>query len=483
MEFLDSLQQYIMALPPGAKLAAVLLAGFVGGVILNIMPCVLPVLSLKVYDVVEKAKVDPKVNRKHGIAYLVGILLFYLPVGVVVGMTKAPANTMFQHASLTAGLCLLMFALGLNALGVFEITISTSVENEGDGFRASAFKGLLAAVMSIPCSAPMLGIALGVAVAADTSTFQTVLIYVMVGVGLAFPFVLISFVPRLAAKMPRPGAWMDTAKKIMGFTLMGAAVWLFGVLRAQLSAGAAQWFLYFTVLLALLLWAQGKFGGFEHSALRRFVVKGSAAALAVAGSLFVNSQFEPPPKAAAATAAPERVVNAEGKVELKDPPVVVDGKIAWTPFSPAVVKANLERGRPVFMDFTADWCINCQANDKNVVDTGPIQEKLVETNILPMKADFTNEDEEIEKWIKDLGRGGIPIYVVFLPGGDKILLPEAITKNDLLNALAKASEKFPKTGYKPPTDEGAPAGEPGGEQQGEEAGDKTDDDKTAAVKG
>src|SRR5690606_25571995 len=151
--------------------------------------------------------------------------------------------------------------------------------------------GLLAAVMSIPCSAPMLGIALGVAVAADVSTIGTVLIYAMVGVGLAFPFLLISFVPRLAAKMPRPGAWMDTAKKLMGFTLMAASGWLFGVLRNQLSAGSAQWFLYFAVLLSLALWAQGKFGGFEHSTGRRFAVKGSAFAAIAGGAFFVSSQF------------------------------------------------------------------------------------------------------------------------------------------------------------------------------------------------
>ncbi len=454
MEFLVSLQLYVQGLPPGAKLAAALLAGFIGGIVLNVMPCVLPVLSLKIYDVVEKAKVDPKQNRMHGIAYMVGILMFYLPVGLVVGMTKAPANKMFQHAPITGGLSLLMFALGLNALGVFEITLSAQVDDKGDGFRASTFKGLLAAVMSIPCSAPMLGIALGVAVAADVSSAGTVLIYTMVGLGLAFPFMVISFVPSLAAKMPKPGAWMDTAKKVMGFTLMFAAVWLFGVLRNQLSAGSAQWFLYFAVLLSVLLWAQGAFGGFEHSTRRRVIVKGGSFALMVGGALFVTSQFEPPPKAiAAATFSPDAVtVSKDGKVTYQDPPVVVDGKIAWTPFSSEVVKANLDRGRPVFMDFTADWCLNCQANDKQFVDTAPVQAKLTETNILPMKADFTNEDEEIEQWIKDLGRGGIPIYVVFLPDGTNILLPETITKKMLTDALGKASAKYPKESYKLPAE-------------------------------
>ncbi len=450
MDFLVSLQQYVQGLPPGAKLGAALVAGFVGGIVLNVMPCVLPVLSLKVYDIVEKAKVDPSQNRKHGIAYMLGILLFYLPIGVMVGITKAPANKMFQYPAVTGGLCLLMFALGLNALGVFEITVSANVNDKGDGFRASVFKGLLAAVMSIPCSAPMLGIALGVAVAADVSSVGTVAIYAMVGVGLAFPFLLISFVPKLASKMPKPGAWMDTAKKIMGFTLMAASVWLFGVLRNQVNADSAQWFLYFMVLLSVLLWGQAKFAGFEHTTARRVAIKGGAFALVVGGALFVNNEFAPPAKAATVAAAPEVVVNADGTKEYKDPPVVKDGKIAWAPFNSKAVKANLDRGRPVFMDYTADWCLNCKTNDKQFVDTDPVQKKLTETNILPMKADFTNEDEEIEKWIADLKRGGIPIYVVYLPDGTNILLPETITKKMLVDALDKAAKKFPKNKYKTP---------------------------------
>jgi thiol:disulfide interchange protein DsbD len=451
MDFLGSLQTYIMSLPPGAKLGAVLLAGFLGGVILNVMPCVLPVLSLKVYDVVEKAKVDPRTNRQHGIAYMLGILAFYLPIGVMVGLTKAPANKMFQHAPLTAGLSLLMFALGLNALGVFEITISVSGESRGDGFRASAFKGLLAAVMSIPCSAPMLGIALGVAVAADTSTLGTVLIYAMVGVGLAFPFLLVSFIPRLARLLPKPGAWMDTFKKLMGFTLMAAAVWLFGVLRNQVSAESAQWFLYFAVLLSVLLWAQGKFGGFEHSTTRRVVVKGGAFALAGLGAFYVHSVFEPPPKPAAAYVTPTPdAARTEGgaTVTASCPPVVVNDKIAWAPYSQDHIKESLGSGRPVFVDFTADWCLNCKSNEKAFIEVDEIRAKLQDTNILPMKADFTNEDEIIEKAFKDLGRGGIPVYVVYLPDGSNILLPETITTKMLSDALDEAATKFPKGKFK-----------------------------------
>jgi thiol:disulfide interchange protein len=453
MEFLASLQEYILSLPPGAKLAACLAVGLLGGLVLNVMPCVLPVLTLKIYDVVEKAKVDPKINRRHGIAYLVGILAFYLPLGLIVGLTKVPANTMFQHAALTAGLSLLMFALGLNALGVFEITISVSGEGGGDGFRASAFKGLLAAVMSIPCSAPMLGIALGVAVAADTSAAGTFLIYAMVGVGLALPFLLISYLPNLARLVPRPGAWMDTFKKLMGFTLMGAAVWLFGVLRNQVSADSAQWFLYFAVLLSLLLWAQGQFGGFEHSTTRRVVVKGGALALAALGGCYVNSVFEPPPKPVVAY-VPQTPAGGGGEVTNTSdgaascPPVIVDDKIAWAPFNPAHIKDTLAQNRPVFVDFTADWCINCKSNEKAFIEVDETRAKLADTNILPMKADFTNEDETIEKWFKDLGRGGIPVYVVFLPDGTNILLPETITSKMLMDALDQASSKFPKGKFK-----------------------------------
>jgi len=447
MEFLAQLQEYILALPPGARLAAVLGVGFIGGIVLNVMPCVLPVLTLKVYDVVEKAKkVEPSVNRKHGIAYAIGILTFYAPVGVAVGLTKAPANTMFQSPLVTSGLCLLMFALGLNALGVFEITIGVSTDGEGEGLRGSAFKGLLAAVMSIPCSAPMLGIALGVAVAADTSLFETILIYAMVGIGLAFPFIVISFVPALAKFLPRPGAWMDKFKKVMGFTLMAAAVWLYGVLASQISSTSSEYFLYFTVFFAMLLWFQGAFGGLEHSGTRRAVVKGSAAALALGVGWLTAGAFAPKEKPVMAAVAP--TMDESGK--YIDPPVVVDDHIAWTSFSPDTVKANLDRGRPVFMDFTADWCLNCKSNEKAFIETEAIRGKLADTNILPMKADFTNEDETIEEWIESLGRGGIPIYVIYLPNGEKILLPEVISTKMLADALDKAAEQFPKAEYKPP---------------------------------
>ncbi|MCA9617562.1 MAG: thioredoxin family protein, partial [Myxococcales bacterium] len=413
----------------------------------NVMPCVLPVLTLKVYDVVEKAKtVEPAVNRKHGLAYTAGIMAFYLPVGVLVGLTKAPANTMFQNPMLTAGLCLLMFALGLNALGVFEITIGMSADSEGDGFRASAAKGLLAAVMSIPCSAPMLGIALGVAVAADTSAFETILIYAMVGLGLALPFLVISFSPRFARWMPRPGMWMDKFKKLMGFTLMGAAVWLYNVLDAQIAKDSSDWFLFFTVLVALILWAQGAFGGLEHSNQRRAAVKLSALLVAGAAGFFVFTGFHPPEKTAGISAAP--VKDSSGA--YTDPPVVVNDHIAWAAFSPDDVKANLDRGRPVFMDYTADWCLNCKSNEKAFIETDPIRAKLQAHNILPMKADFTNEDEVIEEWIKELGRGGIPIYVIYLPNGKNILLPETISTQMLSEALDKAASEFPKGSYKPP---------------------------------
>ncbi len=149
-----------------------------------------------------------------------------------------------------------------------------------------------------------------------------------------------------------------------------------------------------------------------------------------------------------------------------------------------MVKANLERGRPVFMDFTADWCLNCQANDKQFVDTEPVQNKLTETNILPMKADFTNEDEEIEKWIKDLGRGGIPIYVVFLPDGTNILLPESISKKMLVDALAKASSKYPKDKYKLPKGVGDALGKDAPPKKALQQGDdQATDEAATATKG
>lgn len=421
-----------------------------GGMILNVMPCVLPVLTMKVFHVVEQAKEAPSVNRKHGLAYSGGILTFFLGIAAVVIALKVGGESLlwgqqFQNPMFVGILTVILFAFGLNALGVFEFTVGMSVQG-GSGLKGSYVNGLVAAVMATPCSAPGLGLCLPFALSPKTPWPHTLGVFLVIGIGLSLPFLLVSFIPAVAKVLPKPGAWMTTFKSLMGFTLMGATVWMFTSLQSILGPSGAIDFLYFLLVLAIALWALGNFGGPEHSEARQWTVRGLAVAVpALAAFLILDmtpqAKVKPSPVAA--------VVVKEGEAP-KDPPTVVDGHINWVPFSEDTIKANLERGRPVFMDFTADWCANCKTNEKLVIETDSIREMFTKTNILPMKVDFTNEDEEIEKWIEDLGRAGIPIYVILYPDGSKDLLPEVITKDLVTEAMAKASAKHPPDSIKPP---------------------------------
>jgi thiol:disulfide interchange protein len=422
-------------------------AAFIGGVILNIMPCVLPVLTMKVFHVIENAKAGAAVNRKHGIAYTMGIMtMFWVLAAVIIGLRaggeKMGWGMQFQNPVFLAIVCGLMVALGLNALGVFEITIGMS---GGDGdqasYKTSYFNGIVAAVMSTPCSAPFLGAAASFALGAGATTAQTLLMFTFIGFGLSFPFLVISFIPAIAKVLPRPGAWMETFKQVMGFTLLAAAIYFMNALQAQITRQGVTNYLFFLLLMSIGLWAIGRFAGLEHSEMRRRTVFGLSIGLTALGG-YVMLDMTPKEKTVVAV-APDKAVSDET-------PVVVDGHINWAAFNPAVVSASLQRDRPVFMDYTAEWCVNCKTNEKVFIEVDRIRADLEKTRILPMKADFTNEDEVIEEWMEKLGREAIPIYVIYYPDGKWDLLPETITTDMLSKALHKASTKFPPNKFQVP---------------------------------
>ncbi len=420
-------------------------AAFIGGVILNVMPCVLPVLTMKVFHVIEKAKEDASINRKHGLAYTAGIMvMFWAFAAIIIALRLVLAKNLqwgqqFQNPAFVAIMVGLMVAFGLNALGVFELTIGMDDVDAGEGYWASFVNGIVASIMSTPCSAPFLGAAATYALGSGATWWQTLLMFTFIGLGLAFPFLLISFVPAIGKRLPKPGPWMETFKHLMGFTLLAAAVWLLGTLQAQISKDGFLWFLGFLLVLSMALWALHHFGGFEHSKLRRrLVFTGSVGLTVLAGYFMIDLSRAAKPQ-------PVAEIKPEG---AKVAPVVVNDKIVWAPFSSKRVKAELARGRPVFMDYTADWCANCKANEKLIIETAEIRADFTKTKILPMKADFTNEDDEIQEWMNKLGRSAIPIYVVYHPDGSNKLLPEIITKKMLSKALHEAATKYPATKYK-----------------------------------
>ena len=272
------------------------------------------------------------------------------------------------------------------------------------------------------------------ALGAEATWWQTFAMFLSIGFGLASPFLLISFVPGIGRLLPRPGPWMETFKSLMGFSLLAAAVWMFRTLQAQLSAAAASDFLAFLLVLSVALWATHQFGGVLYGNARRWTVRALAAGLTLGGgALFLH--FEPPPAAAAAAT----VASASATDE-----VVRNGKIAWTPFDPQRVATETKSGRPVFMDFTADWCANCKTNEKLFLETEAVRQALVRTRILPMKVDMTNENEVMDEWLAKLGRSGIPAYVIWLPDGTYDLLPEAITAEMVVERLTRAAQRFPQ---------------------------------------
>lgn len=422
----------------GTELLSYLGAAFLGGIILNIMPCVLPVLTMKVFHIVERGSSDPAGNRKHGLAYTGGILFaFLLFAAFVVSIRNAGQSVgwgmQFQNPAFVATLCALMVVLALNALGVFEFAVSMNVKSDDGGYGASFMNGIVAAVMSTPCSAPFLGSAAAFALGAGVTTFTTVSIFIFIGLGLAFPFALISFVPAASKILPRPGNWMNTFKAMMGFTLLAAAVWLFGVLMEQITRDGAMWFLGFLLVLAVGVWAIDHFGGLQHGLGRRVGVR-----VGVLLSFFaLGQQMLDLSKPAV----------AQEQASSLSESVVKDDHINWADFSPFRVELENKRNRPVFMDYTADWCLNCKTNEKAFIETEAVRKALVESDILPMVADWTNEDEEITQWLEKLGRTGIPAYVVYYPNGEYDLLPEVITQGMVLDMLSRASAKFPKAKY------------------------------------
>lgn len=400
-----------------ALLLAVLFA-LAGGVILNLMPCVFPVLALKAMGLMHAAH-DRGLARRHGLFYLVGVLTSFLALGGLLVGLRAGGEALgwgfqLQVPWVVGGLALLMLAMGLSLSGLYEIggrwmNLGSELAG-GEGDRASFFTGVLAVLVASPCTAPFMGPALGYA--ATQPAGVALAVFGALGLGLALPIVLVSFQPSLARWLPRPGAWMDTFKQAMAFPLYLTSVWLLWVLGRQVGVDAVALVLVGATAMAFGLWLLGR----SSSGAAR-ATAGIALALAAA-SLALASTRDGPADAPSADRAGVPIER-------------------WTPERLAALRAE---GRPVLVNMTAAWCITCLANERVALSSGRFHEELDRHGIAYLKGDWTHRDSAITEYLARYGRNGVPLYVVYPRGtGDGEVLPQLLTPDIVSQALARAA--------------------------------------------
>ena len=406
--------------------------GFLGGFILNLMPCVLPVISLKIFGFIRQAADHPERILRHGLAFIAGIFAWFLGLGLVIVALKLAGREVtwafqFQNPWFNLIIGCIVFVFALNLFGVFEIVLpgraSTALAevSSQEGYTGSFFQGIFATLLATPCTAPFLGTALGVAF--SQAPWVILAMFASVALGMSAPYFLLSAQPGWMKLLPKPGGWMERVKQFMGFPLLATLIWLLYILGNQRGHDAVIWAAAFLLCLALACWIYGAFCG-PLSSVRTRVVSIAAIVLIVffGARLFLVGKFTH-------SAAPEATSRPS------------DG-IAWRPFSQKELDALLRAGEPVFVDFTADWCISCKFNERTAIDVPAVREAFARDHIVPMKADWTNANPEITAALKKFGRVGVPFYVIYPRGrsDQPIILPEILTESIVLEALSKARQ-------------------------------------------
>jgi thiol:disulfide interchange protein/DsbC/DsbD-like thiol-disulfide interchange protein len=400
-----------------SMLAAVFLA-FVGGLILNLMPCVFPVLSLKALHLAE-GHTNARVQRMQGVAFAAGVIATFVALAALLLVLRAAGEQLgwgfqLQSPPVVIGLAVLFFALALNLSGVFEFT--ALVPSGAAGWTArnpyvdSVLSGVVAVVIASPCTAPFMGAALGAALA--QSALMALGVFVALGTGMALPYALLAWYPGWRRWLPRPGAWMERMKQALAFPLYATVAWLVWVLGAQLDNDAVIRLLVTLVVVALTLWAwrlyrmgQGRtWGGVAGAAL--------LAAVLVVWPLLRGGDLDAPSAVTSTSTGP------------------------WRAFTPTAVSDLRNAGHPVFIDFTAAWCVTCQVNKRLVLNDAEIREAFIRRGVEMVRADWTRRDPAITQALAALGRQGVPVYVLYRPGKTPLLLPEILQKQIVLDALA-----------------------------------------------
>jgi suppressor for copper-sensitivity B len=404
-------------------LAWMLLLGVLGGLILNAMPCVLPVLSLKVMGLVKAAGQGGSQVVAGSLATAAGILISFwgLALAAVLARTAGAAvgwGVQFQNPVFVTVLAVVVILFCLNLWGLFEIGLPASIsiavsKGPHQGLSGHFASGLFATLMATPCSAPFLGTAVGFALSQSAPT--VFVIFTAVGFGMALPYFALALFPRSATLLPKPGAWMEKLRGVMGFLLAGAAIWLFYVLMAQIPAERLAFVQLAILVLCLFVWLRSR--ATPGSWPSRILLAGAAASIVVALLLAAGG-----PSAAAVRAAVEENVQ----------------HIDWVPFDREEAERLTEEGRLVFVDVTADWCFTCKVNERMVLETEEIAGAFERHGVVPMQADWTNRDDTIAAFLADHGRYGVPFYLLYRPGRAPWVFSELLTREQVLEALEEA---------------------------------------------
>ncbi len=440
-------REFVTVQSQGGDVPLIVYIGFaiLGGLLLNIMPCVLPVIALKVFGLVKMAGDAPKKVRRLGWMFSLGILASFLTLALLVIMLKVAGQQVgwgfqFQEPVFVIAMSALVFAFGLSLFGVFEIrlpgaavagvssVIAQQEQDKGKGYASSFAEGVFATILATPCTAPFLGSALGFAFVQPTGII--LLIFAAVAFGMALPYLLLTARPAWQRFLPKPGAWMETAKQFMGFLMMATLLWLLYILGKQLGMEGVIWTGAFLLVIGLACWLIGRFATLTASRAAVWTTWVVAAVLVVSGYyLFIGALLD----ARAAITGTPAATSSTG--------AAASDEVAWETFSLPLLESRLQKGSPVFLDFTAEWCLTCKVNERTIIADRRVQEKLRSSGIVTIKADWTNRNPDITRMLAKFGRSGVPLYVLFPAGrpNEPIVLPEVLTPTILLEALERTA--------------------------------------------
>jgi len=418
------------ASPPPQGMLTLFFFGFLGGLILNLMPCVLPVISLKIFGFVQQAGQSRRKIFRSGLAFAAGIFAWFIGLGLLLIALKSAGHQItwafqFTNPYFVFGMSVLVLVFALNLFGVFEVTLP-QMANRGllevvarEGDAGSFFHGVFATLLATPCTAPYLGTALGFAF--TQSGVVIMAMFLSIAAGMALPYVLLCAQPAWLRFLPKPGAWMTYMKQLMGFLLLATLLFLLYVIGAQRGLEGLIWTCSFLLLVSLACWIAGIFLAPSASTRARLIATVVIILLlGGGGAYFIGDKFR------AAT------IPTVGSTQEGD----------WQSFSGARLQSELQQGHPVFVDFTAAWCLNCKFNEAHVLENADVRAAFKKSGVTKLKADWTNGDPEITRFLQQFGRVGVPFYVLY-PGNaeEPVVFPELLTKSIVLEKLEGVSRR------------------------------------------